>query len=68
MTEQSSQDRVSLKVNAFKNMCLSLAELSHDPKFKVGTIIITPDFREICALGYNGNYRGGPNTRESMET
>lgn len=57
-----------LKVNVFKEMCLELSKLSHDSKMKVGSIIITDDFREVCAIGYNGNYKGGPNERESMET
>lgn len=61
-------DRYALKVAVFKKMCLELSSLSHDPKFKVATLIITSDFREICAMGYNGNYKGGPNDRESLET
>ena len=61
-------DRQLLKLNVFKNMCIELSGLSHDTKFKVGAIIITNDYREICAMGYNGNYKGGKNERDSMET
>ena len=61
-------ERDLLKINVFKQMCVELSTLSHDPKMKVGSIIITEDFREVCAIGYNGNYKGGPNERDSMET
>lgn len=61
-------NRQKLKLDVFKKMCLELSTLSHDPKFKVASLIITEDFREICSMGYNGNYKGGPNERESLET
>lgn len=61
-------DRHTLKIDVFKRMCIDLSSLSHDPKFKVASLIITSDFREICAMGYNGNYKGGKNERDSMET
>lgn len=60
--------RYQQKLKAFQNICQNVAELSYDPKYKVGSIIFTPDFREICAMGYNGNYKGGPNEREGLET
>ena len=60
-------DRNNLKLSVFKNMTLELARLSHDSKMKVATMIITQDFREICSIGYNGNYKNGPNERESMD-
>lgn len=58
-------DRTKQKLDVFKNICLELASLSYDSKYKVAAIIITKDFRKICSIGYNGNYRGGPNERES---
>jgi dCMP deaminase len=61
-------ERKSLKLNTFANMCNELANLSHDEKYKVACLIFTNDFREICSIGYNGNYKGGPNIRESLET
>lgn len=61
-------ERETLKLNVFKDICQSISTLSYDEKFKVGTIIITDDFRDICAIGYNGNYKGGPNKRDSNET
>jgi dCMP deaminase len=61
-------NRHQLKIKTYMNICEQIASLSYDPKFKVGTVIITDDFREICAVGYNGNYKGGPNERDSDET
>jgi dCMP deaminase len=49
------------------SICETIASLSYDTKMKVGTVIITHDFREICAVGYNGNFKGGPNKRDSDE-
>ena len=56
------------KLNVFGSICMQVSKLSYDPKYKVGAIIITNDFREVCAIGYNGNYKGGPNKREGLET
>lgn len=64
----SDLSRKNLKINVFKEICKNIATLSYDSKYKVGTIIITDDFRDICAIGYNGNYKGGPNKRDSEET
>ena len=43
-------ERETLKLNVFKDICQSISTLSYDEKFKVGTIIITDDFRDICAI------------------
>lgn len=56
------------KLDVFKNICLNISQLSYDPKYKVGSIIVSSDYREICAIGYNGNYKGGPNEREGTGT
>jgi len=60
-------DRQLFKLQTFMQICETLAQLSHDDKYKVATIIFTNDFREICAIGYNGDYSGGPNVRISYE-
>ena len=60
--------RHSDKLKVFGNICRQVSQLSYDPKYKVGAIIITDDFREVCAIGYNGNYKGGPNEREDLKT
>jgi len=44
----------------------SIARRSIDPKYKVGAVIVTDDNTQVLALGYNGDHKGGPNTRESM--
>jgi len=48
-------------------MAHSIARRSYDPNYKVGAIIVTADNTSVLALGYNGNYSGGPNCRDSME-
>ena len=40
---------------------------SIDPKHKVCAIIVPEDNTGILAIGYNGNYRGGPHERDSNE-
>ena len=40
---------------------------SYDPRFQVGSVIITEDNCQVLAVGYNGNYAGGPNEAESIE-
>jgi dCMP deaminase len=45
-----------------------VASLSYDSKYQVGSIIINKEFSKIAAMGYNGNYPGGPNERDSMES
>jgi dCMP deaminase len=42
-----------------------LSERSYDPRHKVGAIIVTADNTQVLAVGYNGNYSGGPNEVES---
>lgn len=41
---------------------------SCDEKFKVASLIVSEDNTQVLSLGYNGNYKGGPNERESLET
>ena len=63
-----SNDRRVQKLSVFMKMCRELSTLSYDPKYKVASIIITSDYREVCAIGYNGSYKGGPNERVSLTT
>ena len=60
-------NRLTFKLKTFMKICKDLSLLSHDTKYQVATIIVTDDFREICAIGYNGDYAGGPNKRENFE-
>ncbi len=38
---------------------------SYDPRYQVGAVIVTNTNTQVLAVGYNGNYTGGPNTIES---
>lgn len=44
-----------------------IAERSCDPRTKVGAIVVTDDNTQLLSLGYNGNYKGGPNTVDSSD-
>ena len=43
----------------------TIAERSYDPRHKVGAVVVTDDNTQVLAVGYNGNYAGGPNSAES---
>lgn len=45
----------------------AVAERSYDPRLKVGAIIVSVDNTRLLSLGYNGNYRGGPNEPDSLD-
>jgi dCMP deaminase len=59
--------RTKLKLTTFMNICCQLSDLSHDSKYQVATIIISEDFREICSIGFNGDFKGGSNVRSCFE-
>jgi len=42
-----------------------ISERSYDPRYQVGAIVVTEDNTQVLAVGYNGNYSGGPNAVES---
>ncbi len=44
----------------------SIARRSVDPRHQVGAIVVTDDNTQVLAVGYNGNYTGGPNEVESL--
>jgi len=45
----------------------TVADRSYDPRLKVGSIIVSKDNTRLLSLGYNGNYRGGPNEPDSLD-
>ena len=45
---------------------LTISKRSYDPRHKVGAIVVTKDNTQVLAVGYNGNYSGGPNEVESV--
>jgi deoxycytidylate deaminase len=49
------------------DMAHSIAKRSYDPKYKVGAIVVSADNTSVLALGYNGNFAGGPNRSDSLE-
>lgn len=42
-----------------------IAGRSVDPRHKVGAAIVNAEGTQVLSVGYNGDYRGGPNTVES---
>jgi len=42
-----------------------ISKRSYDPRHQVGAIVVTEDNTQVMAVGYNGNYSGGPNEAES---
>ena len=45
----------------------TIALRSIDSRYQVGSIIVTDDNTQLLSLGYNGNYKGGPNTVDSQD-
>ena len=43
----------------------NISDRSYDPRLKVGAIVVSDDNTRLLSLGFNGNYRGGPNEPES---
>jgi dCMP deaminase len=52
----------------FMNFAKEIAKRSHDPKMKVGTVITSPDFYYVYAIGINGGAKGLSNERDSLES
>ena len=47
------------------DLCHTIAKRSYDPRFQVGSVVVSEDNCQVLAIGYNGNYSGGPNEVES---
>ena len=45
----------------------NISKRSYDPRFQVGSVIVTEDNCQVLAVGYNGNHAGGPNEVESQK-
>ena len=43
-----------------------IARRSYDPRHQVGAVVVSSDNTQVLAIGYNGNYKGGPNAAESL--
>ena len=66
-TTSKKEYRKILKYMKFMNIAKQIATLSYDQKHQVSAILIKKDFSNIHCMGYNGNYEGGPNERDSQE-
>lgn len=44
-----------------------IAQRSHDPRLKVGCVVVTEDNTTVLGLGYNGDESGGSNEPDSLE-
>lgn len=44
-----------------------IARRSYDPRHQVGAVVVSDDNTQVLAIGYNGNYKGGPNEAESLK-
>lgn len=60
--------RKILKYFKFMNIATQIADLSYDSKHQVSAMCVKKDFSNIHSIGYNGNYEGGSNKRDSMES
>jgi len=47
------------------DVAVGIARRSYDNRHRVGAVIVTDDNTQVLAVGYNGNYAGGPNEVES---
>jgi len=47
------------------SVAYTISQRSYDPKYKVGAIVVSGDNTSVLSIGYNGNYAGGPNERDS---
>jgi len=50
--------KVKKKIDVFKNVLLSIKELSVSSTHKVACIALKNDFSKIASFGYNGSYSG----------
>jgi dCMP deaminase len=53
-----ADDRLRAKLRVMCNLATALAELSTCSRLKVGCVIISPDFKRVRAVGYNGPAAG----------
>ena len=51
----------------YMDFARSLARRSTCRRAQVGCVVVSADNHRVLAIGYNGNYRGGPNDCDSSE-
>ena len=64
--DQTSPDRPSFE-EVLMDFAQAISKRSTCKRLQVGTVITTPDFRKVLAIGYNGNASGLPNTCDRDE-
>lgn len=52
------ENRLSIKINTFIQILLSIKDLSNSSTTKVGCMTLKKDFSKIASFGYNGSYSG----------
>ena len=57
-TYNNAEDRLSIKINTFVQILLSIKNLSNSSTTKVGCMALKKDFSKIASFGYNGSYSG----------
>lgn len=60
MSEERYQVRPSFH-EIYMNLAKDISRRSTCARLQVGCVIVTPDFRKVLAVGYNGNVTGGKN-------
>jgi thymidylate synthase/deoxycytidylate deaminase len=63
--EESPKDTRPKWDQIWLSMADTISKRSYDEKLQVGALIVTDDNTQVLSLGYNGNYAGGPNQRDS---
>jgi len=53
--------------NIWMGVAHIIARRSVDPRHKVGAVIVNGEGTQVLSVGYNGDYKGGPNVVESEE-
>ena len=51
--------------NIWIRFAKTISDRSYDPRYRVGAVVVTVNNTQVLAIGYNGNYSGGPNEVES---
>ena len=53
--------------SVFMGFARAIAARSTCARTQVGSVIVSEDNQRVLAIGYNGNWRGGPNCCDSIE-
>lgn len=61
-----TEDRPSWD-ETWMSIAKTIAKRSYDPRLMVGAIVVSDDNTRLLSLGYNGNYKGGPNEPDSID-